>query len=397
MHAERVKFLISLYCNDTISSSELQELSDLLALPQFDGYFGEMLEAIWDAPLIHHAIPASESTRIIATILPFLNSDIQEQAVVIPIETSQKWYKKIMVAASILLVFSASYFLLKPVSVVKNQLIAANIDVKPGGQKAMLTLSDGSKIALDGLSDGLITQEGGTKIIKLANGQIKYAANQTDSKAIYYNTMSTPPGGQYQLELPDGTKVWLNAASSIRYPNVFSGNERRVNITGEAYFEVIKNGKMPFIVGVDGGAEIKVLGTHFNINSYANESALKATLLEGSIRIEKNKNFSLLKPGNQAQIAENGAIKLVDGVDMDEVVAWKNGNFHFKGADLSTVLRQIARWYDLEIDYKAIPQGENRFTGKIPMKVNLSRLIKWMEWSDVHFRVEGKKLKVLPY
>lgn len=207
--------------------------------------------------------------------------------------------------------------------------------------------------------------------------------------------MSTPVGGIYQLILQDGSKVWLNSSSSIRYPTEFTDKERSVEISGEAYFEIVKNAAKPFIVKVNNLAEVKVLGTHFNVNAYTDEAEVKTTLLEGAVNISQGNKSSTLSPGQQAQINQSGFIKRVDNVDLDEAVAWKNGNFLFNSATLPAVLRQAARWYDLEIVYEGkVPP--DKFSGQIPRSVNLSSLLKWMQWSDVHFKLEEKKLIIKP-
>jgi ferric-dicitrate binding protein FerR (iron transport regulator) len=284
-------------------------------------------------------------------------------------------------------------------------------DVLPGKQGAILTLADGSHIVLDSLGNGVVTTQGNQRII-LSNGRILYKGinGVTPEKALY-NTMSTPKGRQYQLVLPDGSKVWLNAASSITYPIAFTGNERVVTVTGEAYFEVthlsralspgVGAGKVPFIVKINtpsgNGEEVDVLGTHFNINAYDDESAIKTTLLEGSVRMTKGSNSLLIRPGQQAVFLNHssGEKGIVSEVDVDQVMAWKEGLFNFEGADLKTVLRQLGRWYDVEIVFEGnIPQ--RKFGGEIPMNLNLSQVLQLLEKIEVKYRIEGKKLVVTP-
>lgn len=279
------------------------------------------------------------------------------------------------------------------------------MDVAPGRNRAVLILADGSAIALDSSADGMLAQQGNTDISKLSDGQIVYAHKGDKSKEAMMNTIQTPKGGQYKLTLSDGTKVWLNAASSIRFPAAFTGSERKVQVTGEAYFEIAAlplgeaSGKIPFIVQIivphGNGGEIRVLGTHFNVNAYSDaaEAVIKTTLLEGSVKIIRGDQSSLLSPGQQALLGEDGEIKLIKNANLEEAVAWKNGYFQFESADLTAVLREAARWYDLEIVFEGkIPK--DKFTGRIERSVNLSRLLKWMEWSDVNFEVEGKKVIV---
>jgi ferric-dicitrate binding protein FerR (iron transport regulator) len=192
--------------------------------------------------------------------------------------------------------------------------------------------------------------------------------------------------------LADGTKVWLNAASSLRFPAAFAGKERIVELNGEGYFEVAKNASMPFHVRVH-DMDVQVLGTHFNINAYTDETAMRTTLLEGSVQVSQGEQTQLLTPGQQAAASQNGQIQLADGVDVEEVMAWKNGMFQFQGADLETILRQAARWYDIDVEYKQ--RISDRFSGQISKNVNLSQLLKILELTGkVHFEIEGRKIIV---
>jgi ferric-dicitrate binding protein FerR (iron transport regulator) len=262
---------------------------------------------------------------------------------------------------------------------------AVNIgDVEPGGQKAVLTLSDGSTIVLDNAGNGQIAQQGQTQVIKLGNGEIQYkSGNQkTGAREVVFNTMSTPRGGQYQLVLPDGSKVWLNSESSITYPVMFSHQERKVKITGEAYFEVAKDKTKPFRVET-GDMKVEVLGTHFNVKAYADEGPTKTSLLEGSVKVD----MQVLKPG-QAFI--NGRI-VPTNVEQD--VAWKNGIFNFNNENLTQVMKQLARWYDLDIVYPdGVPQKE--YGGEIGRNLKLNQVLKGLENSGVHFELNGKRVTV---
>ena len=266
-------------------------------------------------------------------------------------------------------------------------------DVSPGGDKAILTLADGSSIVLDDAQNGTLTQQGSSKVIKLG-GKLMYDPTNKDAKEIVYNTISTPNGGQYQLELPDGTLVWLNAISSIHFPTSFVGKERRVEVKGEAYFEVAKNREMPFIVTVN-NAEIQVLGTHFNINAYADEDDVRTTLLEGSVKFVHGVNTNTLKPGQQSQLSTDGITKIVSNVDVEEVVAWKNGMFDFENAGIETVMRQLSRWYDVEIEYKG--KTDDLFIAEMRRNIKLSDALKALELTGkVKFEIQGKKIIVMP-
>jgi transmembrane sensor len=269
-------------------------------------------------------------------------------------------------------------------------------DILPGGNKAVLTLSNRSDINLESVSNGTIVTEGDTKISKLNDGQLVYNTLEEKPTQVLYNTVTTPRGGQYQLLLADGSKVWLNSASSIRFPVSFNGNERRVEVSGEAYFEVAKNPSMPFKVDVNGKNEIEVLGTHFNINSYTDEGSIKTTLLEGSVKVTslKTRESKLITPGQQAQLNTDGQIT-INKADPDKVMAWKNGYFNVDGADTKTVMQLLSRWYDVDVVYEgAIPQRE--WGGDIEKNLKLSQMLKILEKNDLHFRLDGRKLVVLP-
>ncbi len=263
-------------------------------------------------------------------------------------------------------------------------------DIAPGGNKAVLILGDHSVVELDSLATGSTLIQGGMRIVKSANGEILYTAangEETNSEAVFNNTMKTPRGGQYQLALPDGTQVWLNAASSITYPTRFIGDQRNVSISGEVYFDVAQNKEKPFVVNVNNHTRVEVLGTGFNINAYADEANVKTTLLEGKVRITGDNNSVTLLPGQQ--LAGN---QVNTDVAVTQVMAWKNGVFTFEGKSLQQVLRELARWYDLSIIYeKDIPDIKLR--GEMGMNLQLSQVIKGLEAMEVKCRLEpGRKL-----
>lgn len=269
-------------------------------------------------------------------------------------------------------------------------------DIAPGGDKATLTLADGSVIVLDTIANGHIALQGDASVIKQADGQLQYLLNKNTRQAavIAYNIMHTPKGGQYQISLPDGTRVWLNAASSITYPTAFSGKERKVSITGEAYFEVAANDQMPFLVKT-GETEVQVLGTEFNISAYEDEQVTHTTLINGAVRINNDHEYTILKPGQQARRNPEGAIQVLSNVDTEAVTAWKNGYFAFHKADLPSIMRQLARWYDVTVEYQGkLP--DIRFGGEISRTANLSEVLTILEESNIHFRIDNKKIIVHP-
>jgi ferric-dicitrate binding protein FerR (iron transport regulator) len=307
--------------------------------------------------------------------------------------------KRIAIAASVIGLLLISVLLLndkigkKETAKVETNHQRFKDDVSPGGDKATLILADGSTIVLDETQNGTIAQQGNSKIIKL-DGKLSYDPTNKNSREIVYNTISTPKGGQYQLELPDGSQVWLNATSSIHFPTSFTGTERRIEITGEAYFEIAKNPNMPFIVTVS-NSEVQVLGTHFNINAYNDEDNVKTTLLEGSVRFVNDGSVNILKPGQQAQLTKEGTTKVVSDVNVDNVVAWKNGMFDFENASIETVMRQLSRWYDVEIEYKG--KTDDLFIAEMRRNIKLSDALKALELTGkVKFDIQDKKIIVMP-
>ena len=322
---------------------------------------------------------------------------------VIPIWRKKRtWW---VAAGTMMLMATAGYFLLThkdPVPVIVHTPKPETRPVTPGGNKALLTLGDGSVIVLDSAANGALSQQGKTIVLKKQDGQLIYQSRHNGNQdAVAWNTISTPRGGQYQVVLPDGTKVWLNAVSSLRFPAGFTGKKRVVELTGEAYFEVNHN-NLPFIVdiisvnGRPGGGRVEVLGTHFNIKAYLDESTIKTTLLEGSVDMTSTGSHFILKPGQQAQLHKNsGTMSLDEHADLEEAVAWKDGRFVFNEASVETVMREIARWYDVEIVYAGKVPAE-KFEGEIPRNSNITEVFKILELSNVHCKIEGRKITVLP-
>jgi transmembrane sensor len=266
-------------------------------------------------------------------------------------------------------------------------------DVMPGKTKALLTLANGDKIVLDSVAFGKLAQQGNTAVLN-ENGQLIYTAGSQQESHPVYNTLTTARGEVYPLVLSDGSKVWLNAASSIYFPVAFTGKKRIVEITGEAYFEVAKNKTMPFIVRVN-GAEIQVLGTQFNVMAYNDEATVNTTLLEGSVKFEKNGNSIFLRPGEQSQLNLTGKIRVVNDVNIKKVMAWKNGFFDFEGSDFETIANQLSRWYDVEVKYEK--KIDEQFYAEIPRNTKLSVVLKALELTGkVDFKIEGRNIIVIP-
>ncbi|WP_199117791.1 FecR family protein [Pedobacter sp. ASV28] len=286
------------------------------------------------------------------------------------------------------------YFYLSAQSVVKpSSQFAAATDLPPGGNRATLTLADGRSILLDSARTGQLAEVGGMRISKTAGGQVVYEAN--GSGTAQPNTISTPRGGEYRLLLPDGTRVWLNAATTLSYPSRFTGAERKVKLSGEAYFEVAKDSRHPFIVESD-GQQVKVLGTHFNINTYQRNRTV-TTLEEGSVRVLGSDRLTqgvVLSPGQQATAQGTGIT--VGPANLEAALAWKNGQLYFADTDLVRVLEEVSRWYDVDIEYKAAPSAE-LFTGGISRGASLSSMLKVLRLSGVQatLQMQGTRKKLI--
>ena len=267
-------------------------------------------------------------------------------------------------------------------------------DMSPGTNKAMLTLGNGSTIILDSIS-GTLGKDGGIDIVKKGDGQVEYQDdNIQHNQSAVYNTISTPRGGQYEVALADGTNVWLNASSSIRFPVQFNDSIREVEMTGEVYFEVAHNPSKPFRVKVKDNY-INVLGTHFNVMAYDDEPSINTTLLQGSVKVESQNSSRLISPGQEAIADRSGSIKIIKDADVEEAIAWKNGYFQFNRSDIKSIMHQVERWYDADVRYAG--DVKLHFTGQVSRSVNVSELLRKLELTnEVHFKIEGKRITVLP-
>jgi len=257
----------------------------------------------------------------------------------------------------------------------------AEIVVAPGYNKAVLTLGDGATIVLDSAHTGLLAKQGDVVVVNAGDGGLAYSGQGNATDKTLYNTLTTPRGGQYQLTLPDGTKAWLNAASSLTYPTAFRGNERMVQLTGEAYFEVVHNQRQPFRVKTS-HYTVEDIGTHFNINAYSDEPEHVTTLLEGAVKIGQHS----LKRGQKASAADSAHITVATG-DVIQAVAWKNGFFDFDDASLQTVMRQLARWYNVDVRYEGNSR-QRQFTGMIGRGLTLGQVLRGLSTEGVHYRME---------
>jgi len=407
----RLRYLLQQYAADSCTRQELVELLRTIDDSKNDQDLESSLQAIWHELTGSDAAPQVDRERVFSNIIsdPAFGSS----------GTRRLWFRRMAAAAIFLLIVgAAAYFIsLRPSQKTTSTPTRAIADVRPGGNKAILTLADGSTIVLDSTHNGELGQQGNTRLIKLDSGQLAYRVSSDGGPALsaggpvaslQYNMITTPRGGQYQVILPDGTKVWLNASSALRFPTAFDKGRREVDLSGEAYFEVAKE-KIPFTVhiysfpagmGGAGGQRpvsgIDVLGTHFNVNAYGDEKAVTATLLEGSIRMTVQEGEKMLRPGEQAVYLRTGGMpRVVPDADVEGAIAWKNGYFQLDGVGTEEVMRQLSRWYDVEIRYEG-PVTEREFGGQLPRASNLSEVLRILEASNVHFRLEGKKLVVTP-
>ena len=311
-------------------------------------------------------------------------------------KNSWSFVRKIAAMAAMLCALGLFYYFFKDK---KTPEFSAHVThaakIVPGGNKAMLTLGNGKVIVLDSAHNGMLATQGGVHVYKSKNGRLvydvsKYNTQPTDE--LTYNTISTPRGGQYQVVLPDGSKVWLNAQSSLKFPARFTDKQRNVTLQGEAYFEVAKDKMHPFKVSVN-NTEVEVLGTHFNIMGYNDEDATTTTLLEGSVKIIKGNTQQLIVPGQQAMVKQDITVK---NVNVNEAVEWKNGNFNFAHEKLQSIMRKIARWYDVDVDYEGKTTPAT-FVGTVPRSQNITEVLKYLELTGlVHFKITERRITAMP-
>ncbi|WP_343306859.1 FecR domain-containing protein [Chitinophaga niabensis] len=376
---ERFAYLLKQAAQHSATADELEELGELLKKEEISP------ELLPDMPPVSY--DAAHWDNIASNILA---ADKVAKENIIPIRAKRRW---LWAAAGVaLLITAAGYFLLQPKAV--QQPITAvkqsnTQDIAPGGNRATLVLGDGSQLTLDSAANGTLSQQGNTQVVKLANGQLAYhTAGQSSTQTILYNTIFTPRGGKYKVTLPDGSKVWLNAASSLRYPTAFT-DTRSVELNGEAYFDIAPDASHPFIVS-HGKTVVEVLGTTFNMMAYTDEASIRTTLLSGAVKVNGQK----LTPGQCASIT-NGQLRIEEEVNTEAAVAWKNGYIQFEGNDIRSAMRQISRWYDVEVTYKG--EVPSHFRGIIPSDVPVSEVLKMMEMTgEVTFEISGRTIIVSP-
>ncbi|MBS0028947.1 FecR family protein [Chitinophaga sp. 22321] len=317
------------------------------------------------------------------------------------VAVKRRWYY-LPAAASVLLILGLAAYFYYPLLHRQTQphsIAQAPKAIVPGSNKAILKLDNGDEVVLEDAQNGIISRQGNALVNKTDSGSLLYNnENANPTTNVVYNTLHTPYGGQYRVTLQDGTNVWLNAGSSLRYPTSFPENERRVTLTGEAYFEVAKNEAKPFYVTVNSAAgtplSVKVLGTHFNINAYPDEQQQVVTLLEGAVKVGYGQANALLVPGNEA-ILNKGRINIKNG-DTEAATAWKNGYFLFDNEKIESIMKQISRWYDVEITYQGNVSGK-AIGGSLSRSKDVADVLNMLELTGtVHFKINGRRITVMP-
>lgn len=405
MEREVLIFLLQKHISGTLTDEDKIELSNFVARTQNKELLIDTLEIQLNQYTGSSPLDESRYNPLINGILqadnPVANSvDSTESFLAKPTGNKSKTASKVALTMILLLLLGGGawyYFYSESLPPLKSEIASNELvdDALPGSNKAVLSLSDGSSFSLDSVSAGFIAQQGNVKISKSTSGELRYNPSSEMKQTVLFNTVTTPRGGQYLIQFSDGSRVKLNSFSSITFPVTFTGKERSVTITGEAYFEVVKNPNMPFkIKAYD--MEVEVLGTECNINSYTDEPAMKTTLLKGSLRVSKNAaNPHTLQPFQQGQFDSQGKFNLEQNIDPDEIIGWKNGLFDFNSTDLRIAMRQLSRWYDVEIIYEQGVPVDQQVSCQIQRSVRLSEAVKQLETVGIKCRIEGNKLYVI--
>jgi len=391
---EDIRQLFDKYSKGTCRPDELDKLLAYIREHSADGALEELVRQEMEADDLPNDLP-DHLERMFAGNRDALGTRIQGTTVNnVNYTQRRRW----LVAASIIFLLSACYLLYKLLS--NEQAIphdspkTGQVDILPASNRAILILADGRSISLDDAKTGTVASESNINISKTADGELLYQLDnsKTEHPYITYNTLRTPNGGRFKITLPDGTLVWLNAGSSLTYPVHFASNERRVKVTGEAYFEVAKKGAGQAFIVECKGQQVEVLGTHFNINAYDNEPMLRTTLVEGKVAVKSGEAIKILRPGEQSSSFGNKLI--VEKVDTEEFIAWKDNLFVFHGADLGGIFRQVERWYDVKFEYQKLPAGIKMY-GELPRDIELSGLLTTIEKNTgLKFTIKGRRIIV---
>ncbi|PSL45411.1 FecR family protein [Chitinophaga niastensis] len=394
----QLKELFKKYLDETLTPEEFSQLYEMIHA----GYDPEVLDELLDGVLSNPDFTVSSGDYDKKEVFASLLAKIEEREVkeVLPTPVIPIYRKRWIAvgAAAIIFLLAGSIYWMLAMRNPSNQLVAEKKQVKfdapPGRSGAILTLSNGKQIELDNTQNGSLAQQGNTRLLK-QGGKLSYKTEDAfaDKPMVLYNVVTTPRGRQFQLVLADGTRVWLNAASSIKFPTTFNGKERRVAVSGEAYFEVAHNYNMPFVVQVN-KSEIAVLGTHFDVLNYNDENNISATLLEGSIKVTNASQHILLVPGEQGKIERATGELSSKKVDADQVIAWTKGELAISNSDFSGLMRQISRWYDVDVVFQGnVPNV--RIGGFLHRDVNLSTVLDFLGENGVRYKTEGKTITIL--
>ena len=387
------------YFDNSISKEELELLLQKLSGNEDMHGFSEVLKTHWESASLNSQGLASGSWD---EKFHAMMEEAKQAVPVIAISKAKKIktiYRFAAAASIAALLLSAGYFIFfargsKKETHTEIGKSSTNDIAAPVGSKTTLKLSNGTIVILDSLENGRIAQQGNVNVQKINSGQLAYTTLKEEPAEIVYNTLSTAKGGQTRIVLADGTKVWLNASSSLRFPVAFSGGKREVELMGEGYFEVAKNPAMPFYVKSK-DLQVRVLGTHFDVMAYEDEKVIKTTLLEGSVKIIRNKSVKVLKPGQEASIQKSGdAISVSSDIDTDDAIAWKNGFFQFNRLDMKGIMRQVSRWYDVEVQFAPDVNTSRTFSAVVSRSSNLSAVMKIMEQANIHFKIKGKIITI---
>ncbi len=397
MSDNRLKYLFARYYEKTATSQEREELMDLLQRTENHPQLEQWIEAALHTDNEAHALPEEITRDILHAILKTGNTPIAASETRPPVHIPRPAFpwKPLLIAASLagiaLLGLYEWYAASDLPAIGAIQPTKYGADFLPGKEKARLSLFDGRVIDLEAVThEDLAAYRGVT--VDTARGELTYSSHSGEQG---YNTVSTPLGGQYRVVLPDGSKVWLNAGSSLRFPSAFTGIRRQVEITGEAYFEILPDAAHPFVVKLPTkrNMEITVLGTHFNVSSYIDEPLIRTTLLTGSVEVKQGNTVRILSPGQQAQVPLSTGPIAVTNVDAEGVTAWKEGRFEFNG-NIQDIMKQIARWYNLEIEYDGNASSK-AFIGTISRHNNVSEVLQLLELTGgIKFEITGRKIIV---
>ena len=393
MQKDAIRYLIGQYMNDELTAQQQAELLQLLGRQQETELIDVLREMMEAESVTGLAVDAETMQASLQRVLAADKAGTPERPGRLVNGIRWRW---VAAAACLLVVGVAGYLLLH-----KKEQLPVAADVQPGSNKAILTLGNGKQIVLDSTGNGLLAQDGNAQVMK-ERGSLKYESAAGSKSATAYNTLTTPRGGEFKLILPDGSKVWLNAASSLRYPTAFTGNSREVELEGEGYFEVAKNAAKPFHVKTS-NQDIEVVGTHFNVNAYKDEETIKTTLLEGRVKVgrrqraEGKEQSVVLKPGEQVvSPGVNSPFTIDHSPDLDAAIAWTSGQFLFREQRIENIMKQISRWYNVDVAFAGKPTQEG-FTATIPRNVPVSKVLRYLELTTlVHFKIDDKKITVLP-